>query len=88
MIGVDSSKKGFLDFNKFENAISPNMVDSLVPLPNDEESYLYKKDRNNLVPNHAKIQENIAYHKSFTSRFTEIRDKLLPDKNILLSIFI
>ncbi len=61
------------------------MPEKLLPRPEDEETYLYHRERLNVVPNAAKIQENIAYHKTFTSRFNEIKDRLEPDKNLLLS---
>eukprot|EP01022_Parablepharisma_sp_SALTPOND_P002130 TRINITY_DN1087_c0_g1_i1.p1 TRINITY_DN1087_c0_g1~~TRINITY_DN1087_c0_g1_i1.p1 ORF type:complete len:796 (-),score=97.69 TRINITY_DN1087_c0_g1_i1:2456-4753(-) len=85
---VDGSKKGYLDFQGFASTITPNMADQLTPLPDNEETYLYKRDRLNLVPNAEKIRENLTFHKTFTNKFTEIRDKLLPDKNMVLSNFL
>ena len=41
-----------------------------------------------LVPSMGKIQENIAYHKTFTEKFNAIKEKLVPDQNMLLSTFI
>lgn len=62
------------------------MVDSLVPLPKTEDE-MFKTDRQNLVPSMGKIQENIAYHKTFTEKFNAIKEKLVPDQNMLLSIY-
>ena len=84
---IDSSKKGYLDFRNFASVVTQNMAEQLVPLPNDSETYLYKRDRINVIPNGDKARENIMYHTTFNSKFAELRDKLLPDKNLLLSIF-
>lgn len=82
---ADPNKQGYLDFKSFATVIAADMVDKLTPLPNNEETYLYRRERMNVVPNAAKIQENMTYHKTFTSRFNEIKDRLLPDQNLLLS---
>ena len=85
---ADTKKQGYLDFRNFADVIRPNMVESLAPLPSDEETYLYKRDRLNLVPNAEKIREDIEYHKTFTNKFNEIKNQLVPDQNMLISITI
>lgn len=82
---ADTKKQGYLDFRSFADIITNNMVEKMVPLPGDEETYLYKRDRVNLIPNASKIEENLRYHKTFTNKFNEIKDTLIPDKNMLLS---
>ncbi len=84
---VDPGKKGYLDFAHFATAVNKDMANTLVPLPTNPDTFLYHRDRSNLVPNGEKVRENIEFHKTFTARFCEIRDKLLPDQNMLLSIF-
>lgn len=62
------------------------MADVLVPYEKNEENDMFKRERLNLVPSMGKIQENIAYHKTFTDKFNAIKEKLVPEKNMLLSI--
>ncbi len=83
---VDTKRQGYLDFAAFSTGITKNMVDRLVPLPNDEETYLYRRTRQNLVPNGEKARENLMYHRTFTQKFNEIRDRFLPDPNLLHSM--
>jgi len=85
---VDSKKVGYLDFNSFASAITQNMTENLLPLPKDSEDYIYKKDRQKLVPNGDLVKEQYDTAKAFTTKFKEVRDKFLPDKNLILSIFI
>jgi Ca2+-binding EF-hand superfamily protein len=82
---VDPSKKGYLDFPSFSWKVSPNMVESLAPLENTLENNLFRRYRQNLVPNRLKLEENIEYHKTFANRFLEIRNKFLPETDSIFS---
>jgi len=82
---VDPGKKGYLDFLNFSLKISPNMVESLAPLENTLENNLFRRYRQNLSPNRLKVEENIEYHKTFANRFLEIRNKFLPEADLVPS---
>eukprot|EP01022_Parablepharisma_sp_SALTPOND_P014822 TRINITY_DN205_c0_g3_i4.p2 TRINITY_DN205_c0_g3~~TRINITY_DN205_c0_g3_i4.p2 ORF type:complete len:880 (+),score=100.64 TRINITY_DN205_c0_g3_i4:6240-8879(+) len=83
---VDPNKQGYLDFRSFSTSITKTMADKLAPLPDDEETFLFRRTRQNLVPNAEKIQENLTYHRTFLNRFNEIKNRFVPDRNLLLSI--
>jgi len=82
---ADTQQQGYLDFRNFSAVVTPNMADSMVPLERNEENDLFKRDRQNLVPNMQKIQENINYHKTFTDKFNAIKEQFVPDQNMQLS---
>ena len=77
---ADPSNKGFIDLKDFSSLVTPNMVEHLVPVPADEENYLFRRDRLNLVPNKEKINENLIYQKTFCGKYKSIIDRLSPDK--------
>ena len=85
---LDPQDKGFLDFNTFAQTFTPLMSKTLVKENDDEETFLFKRDRQNLCPNREKIQENRKFNQTFGERFNNIRQTLLPDKNMLLSNYL
>ncbi len=63
------------------------MVNTLIPRPAITE-YADTKDRCNMCPNDQTIKEHMAFQKSYSNKFKELRSKYLADKNMLLSNFL
>jgi hypothetical protein len=84
----DKEKKGFLDFKRFSTSITPKMSQNLVEDDQEDENYMFKKDRNFLIPSKDKVQDNLRFAKTFTEKMNAIKNTLLPDKDMILSIFL
>jgi len=72
---VDTNKKGYFDFSSFSTSITKTMAEDLIPLPEDRKIF-----KGNMGPNPIKVKEDIEYHKTFLTRYNQIRNTFIPEE--------
>ena len=83
---ADPNNNGYFNFTKFSCVITPNMVDQLSPLPDNEENNFYRRNRINVLPTHQKLIENMNYHKTYQAKLLDLREQFTQEKNMIRSI--